>query len=255
MISDFLNVGDKVEMNRIDPVEEGFSLRTKYDSRILDFIDERTLCLAVPQEGGRILPLEEGGLFKLMIVNSGGLYSCRSEILRRYKSGSVYMLDVNLLTDIIKDQRRQYFRIDIILPLLYHVISLEEEEILERIENESFDNDNELRELRSRCEELARDGIHNAVLTNISGGGMKFLSDKPVDPSRKVRVGFALGPTPTESFRLMARMVMADQIPGRNQKYTNRIEFIHINREEREKIIRFVFKEERKQRQKEKSVL
>jgi len=73
----------------------------------------------------------------------------------------VFILVVELTTELIKYQRRQYFRLGCTIDINYKDISKEEYEIL--LNSQTFDD--KLLEL-------------DGVVLDISGGGMRFVSGK-----------------------------------------------------------------------------
>ena len=55
----------------------------------------------------------------------------------------------------------------------------------------------------------------------------------------------------SENFILVAKIIASDLIKNTNDKFSNRAQFIFKNLKDRERIVRFVFEEERRIRRKE----
>jgi len=253
MVSNVIKVGDKIELSRIAHDSSEQNSQTKsYVSKLLDIRDEKTLYIAVPIEGGRLIPLEIGARFEMRIITGSGIYVSRITISRRFKENNLYFLEVMLLTNIQKSQRRQYFRLETALPLQYRRICEVEEKIQERIEQKQYADERELRALRENLRQLISN-YKDAVMINISAGGVKFSAVERLEADERIIVKFALDDEDAGTpMSLMARVIAADRVYNPNmQLYAHRTEFLGIEREDRERIVRYVFREERLRRQRE----
>lgn len=249
MISKILRVGDRVEMKRYTLSDSADAKPRLYVSQIIDMIDEQKLNLSIPIEGGRIIPLEVGSKYELRFLSSSGIYVCKAEIVNRGKQGTIYFLTLLILSELKKDQRRQYFRLNKIRPLKYHILTDEENELLARVKGDGGKDDFEYRTIFNRLRDIVAEES-NGTLQNISGGGIKFNSGKELHPETLIRINLLLDDADREPLDLFAH-VIASQYMSNTMNFEHRVEFVHINREVREHIVKYVFSEERKQRQKE----
>lgn len=253
MIDKILNVGDRVEMKRYSLSENPGEKPRLYNSQLIDITGESKLNISVPLEGGRIIPLEVGGRYELRFITTSGIYMCKAEISNRCKQGNIYYLVMLILSELHKDQRRQYFRLDKIRPLEYHLLTEEEQSLLTLVIDNRFDNDYQRRTVTNRLRDL-RAKETNGTLSNISGGGIKFHSDESLLPGDVIRISLLMDDSDIEPLDLFARVIASERVLNRNMNNEHRIEFININRDTREKIVKYVFSEERKQRNRERGI-
>lgn len=251
MISNILQIGNKIELSRRGYDSEGNIVNKVYASRLMEFVDELTMDVAVPFEGGRLIPLEVGSKYEARFMSQNGMYLCQAEITGRFKQGTLFFLRMKILTELKKDQRRQFFRLDRIIFANYHIISLEEQVLIKRFLAKDFANDWEFRQAERRYEQVKGD-TYKGMIVNISGGGVKLVTDIPLEKDMQLFMDFALYERPDEPLlNMKGRVVHAEQTKNNNNKYENRIEFIDVSATDRETIVRFVFTEERKMRKKE----
>ncbi len=251
MISKVLKVGDKVEMKRVETVVREDGQEALFNSQLIDIQGSDKLNISIPIKGGAIIPLEVGERYELRFVTSSGIYKCKAEISNRGKQGVVYYLGMMILSELQKDQRRQYFRLDKIKQLEYHKLSREEGGLLAMLAAKKYNDEFERRALRNKLNNIETED-HDGTVLNISGGGIKFNSKDELKQGDFIRIKIFLEDTDTEPLDLFARVIASEYIPNKSIHNEHRIEFVNINRDTREKIIKYVFNEDRKQRQKEK---
>lgn len=241
MIEDILSLGNKIEMREILHTmnEEKQKNVPVYTSQILEFDEEYegVLNIAMPILEGKLIPLEVGRKFELFFYAKKGMYSCNAEIIRRYRSSNVYVLVVNLLTDLKKYQRRQYFRLGTNIEIQYKTFTQEDEAYFRRMGEIS--------------DEMAQRPFSTGVSVDISGGGVKFISGDNMPRETKLLLEISL-PFDNElkKFEAVSKVVFTGAVKGRKDSYENRVEFVQIKEEDRELLIKYIFKEERNQRKK-----
>lgn len=253
MIDKILSVGDRVEMKRYSLSEFPGETPRLYNSQLIDITSDSKLNISVPMESGRIVPLEVGGRYELRFITTTGMYVCKAEITNRCKQGNIFYLVMLILSELRKDQRRQYFRLEKIMPLSYHVLTAEEQSLLALITEDDFKDDFEKRTTINHLRDFRTQDI-DGVISNISAGGIKFQSDSPMEAGDLIRLKLLLDELDTEPLDLFACVIASNRVVNGNMNNEHRIEFFNINRETREKIVKYVFNEERKQRNKEKSL-
>ena len=96
---------------------------------------------------------------------------------------------------------------------------------------------------------------HNTSLTestivDISGGGVRFISDSQYDNDTLICMTYHLLVQGNEKmYELLGKVLSSSEIENRKDQYEHRVQFVNIDNLEREEIIRFIFEEERKSRQ------
>lgn len=251
MIENTLQIGDKIELSQVVFTEDGVKTSKVYVSQLLDIVDDTTVNAAVPIESSHLVPLEIGSRYDMRFFTRGGMYCCRTEVDGRFKQDGTLFLRMKLLTELKKDQRRQYFRLERIIPVSFHVITKEEESIAKILDKKDFRDDREKRILEKKLRE-AMGEPKLGTITNISGGGVRFVAAEKLAKDDKLSLEFYMDRDNPETYlQLEGRIVFADERRNSNQMYENRVEFLNVNRLDRERIVKFVFSEERKMRKKE----
>lgn len=238
MLQDIVSIGDKIELIKYTNQNGDPTKAKSYLSQLLDFQDQTHMCIAMPFENGRIIPLDVGSYYQMCFYTKGGLYQCLGVITDRYRSGNIFTLVVDMKSNLEKLQRRQYYRLECMIDMVYCSLQNEEEE-------------------KNYHEQgLFQDRLIKATIIDISGGGCKANSTEEAEKNQKIYMRFPLlmdkGPITLE---LLGKIVYTSAIVNRSRAYEHRIEFVDIKEEERENIVRYVFDEERKRRRKEKGLI
>ena len=130
MLSRFVEEGSKVELRALEHGlgESGAENTTKvYQSRVLQILSEDTLEISMPMEQTRLILLPVESEYDMVFFEENSLYQCFSRIVDRYKSNNVYVLVMELTSNLRKYQRREYYRFSCALDMCAR--NLEEEEI------------------------------------------------------------------------------------------------------------------------------
>ena len=237
MLKDIAAVGDKIELTRYSNQDAAIVKPKSYISQLLDYVETDKACIAMPIESGRIIPLNIKEKYQLTIYTKLGLYQCKVEVVDRYRVENIFMVVVQLISDLEKYQRRQYYRLDCIVDA--RVCPLMELEV----------------NTKSEQLELSNERYHEAVVIDISGGGCKYNSSKCIEKETKVIIEFSLLlKKGTIHFRIPGRIIYSYMVPNRTTVFEHRVEFLELKEEEREQIVRDIFEEERKRRQKERGM-
>ena len=248
MLKNILKVGDRIELKSIQQVRLTQNTPKVYVSQVLDILDDYRMNIAVPIESGHLVPLEIGSRYEMSFLTNMGLYMCKCEIKNRLKQNNLYYLAVSIISELKRDQRRQYFRLEKIIPLKYRVVSDLEMRLRYFMEKKAYKDDREKRIVTEKLAQL--EGVFSdGTIVNVSGGGIKFSSALDHPAGTVLNVVFALDEQIV--IEAQAKVIGVALIPNSKGLKEYRCEFDKIKKEIREKIVRYVFSEERKQRQKE----
>lgn len=238
MTASILTPGGRLELNTIS---KDNSKTTAYFSQIYDVDeDEKRVSVAMPFKEGRLIVLSVGMHFDAYFYAKNGMYHSRVVVVERYKSNNLYGLIMELKTPLKKVQRRQYFRYQTLKPLRYAAIDNDTAELVKQ--------SGTLPEVHENIELLEGSTL------DISGGGMRFAGQR-LESGGIVYVEFdyfMMGRP--RILKATAVVISSDNPPSRRDIYHNRIRFEYINPDERESLIRYIFEEERKDRQNERRV-
>lgn len=225
MLHTAVTLGDKIELTKKTEITEADT----FYSMIYEIVDDEKILIQAPIEGGRIVPLEKDIIYYACIYTDRGLYRGEVELTRRLKDEKLHYLELTLITPMKKYQRRQYYRMNCILSFQYMVEGTDE--IPEDME------------------------VLQGTLLDISGGGIRFSTDQPIQVDARIKCHLKLNLT-SYSIDLIAygNVLQSKVIEPDRIHYQNRVMFEELDLEDREKIIKFIFEEERRRRKKEKGL-
>ena len=246
MLSDYITPGDRVEVKALNPntvlthlessADEYFDITKTYRTRVYDLLSEDVISIEMPTEKTKLVLLPVGEDFDLCFYTERGLYQCYARVRDRYKTSNVYILEMELTTNLRKFQRREYYRFNCVLDMKARSLSADEERQVAEHEVEFIETDM-----------LLDDG----VIVDISGGGARFVSNVQYEVGSLILFKFSLEiDENTRQYSLTGRVVSSDKPAGRDV-FENRIKFVGIKSRDRESIIKYIFEEERKIRQKQ----
>lgn len=243
MIANIIQPGNKVELCMTRQIEQerktGLSAHL-YKSQVTDVPGNDELELSMPSEAGKLIMLPIGIRFELVFYGNGGLYRGLGIIKERYKTNNMHLLRVTLKSQLHKYQRREYYRMPCVIPMYYYNITLQHALNLPVEEFASF-------------VELPQIGMtrKEASIVDISGGGARFVTDIQNETDTYIMTEVQLHSEECEkTYLIPAHILSCAEAQTDKKRFENRAEFIFKDRAIREEIIRYIFDEERKIRNK-----
>lgn len=224
-------IGNKIELVRLSQVIRNDPDRKVYVSKIYDLLADNKLQIAMPIYEGRIVPLDLDERYTACFYTERGLLQCNVQVTARYRDHNLFFLEVKLLGEPEKVQRRKFYRYNCLLQARIRIVS-----------------DHEYETGLWEDVSLPEDALpwQPAMIVDISGGGIRLNQRTYVERNEVVKVQFALSVLgEVLHFGLFARMLSSLPIEGRTDMYEQRMEFLKITQDERDKIIRFIFESER----------
>lgn len=244
MISNIIQPGNKVELCMTQQIEQerksGLSAHI-YKSQVTDIFGNDEMELSMPSEAGKLVMLPIGIRFELVFYGSNGLYRGLGIIQERYKKNNMHLLRVSLKSQLHKYQRREYYRMPCVIPMYYYDITLQH---ALNLPVESF----------QMFVDLPQIGMtrKDASIVDISGGGVRFVTDTENHTDSYIMIEVRLkSEENAKSYLIPAHILSSSVSKNKKDKYENRAEFVIRDRVIREEIIRYIFDEERKIRNKE----
>ncbi|HHT98121.1 MAG TPA: flagellar brake protein [Clostridiales bacterium] len=257
-MEDVLKIGDKIDIKLLRLFSEGQIISLKksnimdidkntYVSQVLDFINEDKISIAMPMEGSKLVPVQIGGEYELYFYSKKGLFKCQGIVEERNKEDNILKANIRLTTQLEKIQRRKYYRLEYSFNIKYREITARENNLQRLLNMDELDVFN-----RAKCELEIREYKKNwkeAILTDLSGGGARFISNDIYPKFTKVKIKLNL--ECEKSCRVMeidSKIIYSIKIAESIGKYEQRVEFVNLNDKERENIISFIFNKERELR-------
>lgn len=232
-----ISIGDKLELEKIetrlsvDPDKKA----EKYNSQVLDEASNDRIYASMPVRSGAIVPLSIGQKLKATFFTHAGLQRCEVVVTGRYKKDGLFLVELEQTTTLQKVQRREFFRHECRKPIKYRIIEGEEYEMIHS-GNAYFPDETSI---------VWKD----AIMLDLSGGGIRFVSGHKEEKNSFVEVQFDITYNETvEIVYAYAELLRSERNPNNTAIYDQRIMFWKIDNGMREKIIRYIFDEQRRNR-------
>lgn len=246
-----IKIGDKIEMTHTRSATRRKLSEKKYVSMLLDYDGRSSAKISMPIFEGRIIPLEINDEYNLCFFTSSGLYQSPARVIRRSKEGRTYILHVELLREPKKYQRRQFYRLECMLEIKYRIVSDEERTLRDFINAGNFEDETLLESYENRLEQFPKNW-ERALLTDISGGGVRFQCKTTGNPKDYIEVAMPLRfENETVPFRCMAKVIETVKSGAGKSENDIRCQFENIEREKQELVVRYVFEEQKRRMRKE----
>lgn len=225
--------------------QNGNESATGYQSEIFDMKKNGILVLNVPTLHMKLVTLPTNLRYDFMFTTDKGFYLAHGNILNRYRKGNFFLMDVQLTSPLEKFQRREFFRLECSLKATCIALG---------------DKDFDVRQIGD-VEDYLMDNIDagysvaSGYILNISGGGALFITDYNLSDIAYVIMRIVLHEqdAPNETTDIIARIL--DQKKNEdNGRYYYRMRFIFRNSKLREKIVQYIFEEQRLLRRKERGM-
>lgn len=235
MLERMITPGDKVEMTASEKVilPDGTEGTSRYMTIVTDVSEDNMLEIAMPMEKTKLVLLPVDGEYHVCFFTAGGMYTGTVKIVDRQKRDNTYILIAELISELTKSQRREYYRLNCIIEMLTKQI-----------------RENEVQAVGKNLGHLiSQDDFEKGVIVDISGGGLRFVAKHQFEPGTNLYMKFSLPIGDEErDFSLAAKVVASAKVGKQQGEYENRVKFLYLENTIREEIIKYIFDEERKNR-------
>lgn len=235
MLSKFITEGDKIDLQAVarGNAENSGEQKTYYSS-VYEILSEDRMEIMMPIENTKLILLPVDTEYDMVFYGQTGLYQCFARIIDRYKSNNVYILVVELTSNLRKYQRRDYYRYSCALEM--GARNLEEKEL------QAVDEKGPL-ELQPGLP------LKRSVIVDISGGGLRFMSEQRYEPGSLVYCSYYLLKSgQKKKYEIVGKVLAARPLENKPGTYEHRVEYYNLDVNVREEIIKYIFEEERKSR-------
>ena len=138
------------------------------------------------------------------------------------------------ISNLRKHQRREFYRFSCILNMSSR--ELVEEELSAIEQNKQYIQ--------------AGLPLRQSVVVDISGGGIRFVSDYKYENGTLIYLTYNLSSEKIQkTYNLVGKILSVKELENRRGTFEHRVQYINIDNQQREEIIRYIFEEERKNRQ------
>lgn len=243
-LDEIITPGDKIDIkltHRVNAEENGGETAQVYKSSVADYLSDTDLEILMPTKEGRVMLFQVGAEMEFTFFTRHGMYNARGIVTKRYRTDNLFLLAVRIRTELTKFQRREFFRIDCMIDMEYYKINEE----VAKLPTTAM--------LYAELLDMQYIGTSiKATIQDISGGGVRFSSAEQLNPGDYTILVIRLtNDRMDETFYLVSQIMAGEPHPRVKDLYTNRAKFIFKDLKDREKIVRFVYEEERRIRKKE----
>ncbi len=244
--SHLIETGNRLELQKIRRI--GASEETVYVSRFLYQQSEDEAVIEMPVKEGRLMVMEPGEAFQVCFYTNKGLYRCQVQVVSRHYEDKLPMVVIKFQSEFERLQRRQHYRMECLLDMEFYV---PEKAALEQLLREK--NNVQEPPVQTEEEEPAESApiqFFAGVTLDLSGGGVRFNSEHQTEEGSTIVMNIAFpAQTAPQVQLLFAKVLTVVPVPNHTGVYEHRVQFVSITNAERESIIRYIFLEERKRRQ------
>ncbi|GHU55544.1 hypothetical protein AGMMS49975_17500 [Clostridia bacterium] len=231
LLLDSVKVGDRLEI-KISR-EEDFA--KAHASQVEDILPKDEIVLSAPISYGQIVKLSKEEDYDLTFFTSGGMIQFPAKFLLFTKEENFYFARFKITGDGKRAQRREFFRFNCLIDFKFAEIPEVEYPIWENITDEK----------RAVMFEALEDSMtkYDGLIKDIGAGGVRFVSNDNVDEGALVN---AIIPLRDQQFVAVGRLLRKQYFPKSVYRYQYRIQFTGMSSREQEKIVQFIFTEQRK---------
>ena len=237
MLTDYILPGTRIEL-KLSGDSWMYQEEEKkiHISEVYDVVSEDRIDVMMPLEHGKLVLLPINSEYNIAFYSPKGLFQCEAQVADRYKSNNMYVLSMNLTSSLQKLQRREYYRFSCAIEAEIRVLS--EYETMATRSNPHF-------------EIIQNEAMQKAVIVDISGGGMRFVSEARYEEGAGVFCKYTLFQNDVQkSYQVTAKILRVKELENRPDLMEYRIKYTNISRADREDIIHYIFEEERRIRRK-----
>lgn len=202
-----------------------------YISKVYDITDDGRVEVIMPMEKTKVILLSVGTEFDVFFYAKKGIYTCQATVVERYKNDTLFVVVLELTTELIKQQRREYYRYGCIIGMVSRELSETEEAVYE--EKKRFVSSNPPSD--------------KGVIVDISGGGIRFISPAKYELGKQIVCRFMLKiKEQTKTYDTVITLLAKQSVENNPRNMEYRGQFLHMPEAERETIIQYIFDEERR---------
>ena len=215
MLPDSIKIGDRVEIQQLIENDRP----KKHISQVENILTGDRVVLHVPISYGQLVELSKEVLYRFVFFTEKGISRFSGHIEDRKEEDGFALIIVKISGEGEKFQRRDFFRMDCVLPMKFSLI-----------EKESMDTPDNAE-------------ICQGIVKDVSGGGLSFLANESLEEKDIVKLVIKMD---DDILVAIGEILHKQYLPKSNYKYQYRSGFIGIRANEQEKIIQFIFERQKR---------
>ncbi len=225
MLLSSIKVGDRIEINS----NSESALKRTFISQYEGSLNNKLILVQLPISYGQTVNLSMKETYNFIFFADKGMISADVKIIKYVQKDNVKYMIVEIISEPEKIQRREFFRFACLLQMKFAIVPIETEEVdLAKAINE---------------EEI----LYSGIIKDIGGGGIRYVSNDDIAEHQKVKCVIFLN---NEFMVALGYVLHKQHFPKSNYHFQYRVQFLGVIPSEQEKIIQFIFDEQRKLLQK-----
>ncbi len=219
--------------------------KTTYNSSLMHVISDNELTIAVPIFSGALLPMTPNDLYFIRFYTKSGMYQGKCVVLGRGSEGNIVTVNIKMITGLERHQRREYYRLEFRTDISWAKLNESQEKLYIDLKNAVTDARKRIIKEQIKMEDIQ---FTRGLMMDISGGGMRFNSKEMMEKDDTLIMIPQISEITATIPYLMGKVVLCNRLESKDSKktvYENKIKFVNISNEEREKIITYIFAMER----------
>lgn len=242
MVADELKLRTLCEIRPVELAKDDIpkSIGDVYAARILNINPDDTIDFSIPEMAGEKVDLLRNTRYSfLFIADNAGMKTAHGVFMQRIRIDNVPMARVKLVTSLKKIQRRDYFRVGCKVPVFFQSISFRKEEL------EQGDP------IPRVMDEVEDDGWKNGLILDISGGGLKMVTEEPIINFPYMVFKFILNVDGVDRYVIITGKILSREPVPRTLLCTHRVQFCPEHSKGQDDILAFVYMHQRETAKKE----
>ncbi len=209
MRADILKVNQLIDIE----IDNSDMIRERYPSRVEE-IRKSHVIVSMPMKHGVLMPLQTGQEVSIVISGKSGFFAGRTRIVSRERN-PIPVLVLDMPEELVKaDQRRNYVRLGIALPVEFSLNDTNREPQVEK-----------------------------GTTSDISGGGVSIISTVNLDLGDNIDLRLFLGKE--DIIECRAEVIRTQRDPVKSRIFWAGVKFLDISEKQRDRIFNFIFSKQR----------
>jgi len=215
MLSDSIRIGDRVEIQQSKENDRP----KKHISQVENILAADRFVLHVPISYGQLVELSKAYTYRFVFFTEKGISRFSGHIEDSKEEDGFALMIIKLAGEGEKLQRRDFFRLDCILPMKFSMM-----------DKKSMDAPDDAE-------------VFQGIVKDIGGGGLSFLSNESLEEDDIAKLIIKLD---DDILVAIGEILHKQYFPKSNYKYQYRAGFIGIRPSEQEKIVQFIFERQKR---------
>lgn len=224
-MTNLVEIGDKISVLYETKNGENIVLV----SNVLHAPNENKITITMPIYKAKVFSVSRGERLRIKYSKKdAGIYEFNALVVKKIKDGTILGIELLRISEMTKSQRREFYRLTVIKDV----------ELIEDNPDQEVKYIDEANQIMEDPEEISYKGI----LKDISGGGMRIITNEQLELGLNVKSSFALDKKVIDVKGIIVRSIVFDKVV---HQFDIGVEFQELSERSRSEIVSFVFQRQR----------